>query len=651
MKLKLILLLFVLSISSSYAQKIKLASADKKYDELAYIDAIEIYKKVAEKGHKSVDLFQKLGNSYYFNANLLEANKWYSELFALGQDVEPEYYFRYAQTLKSIGDYTKANEYLTKFSQRKSADNRAKIFESNKDYLAEIKRNSGRQKIEDAGINTEYSDYGGSFHKNNFVFTSARDTSGVSNKKHSWTNASFYNLYSVTVSSEGYLVDAEPLSKKVNSKFNESSAVFTKDSTTMYFTRNNYTNGKQRTDTEKTTLLKLYKSTKDDKGKWGNVEELPFNSNDYSCAHPALSPDDKTLYFASNMPGTVGQSDIFKVAINADGSFGTPESLGGGINTEARETFPFVTDENELFFASDGQLGLGGLDIFSVKFNEDGSMSKVFNVGTPVNSSQDDFAYLMDSKSKFGFFSSNRDGGKGSDDIYKFVEQIPLSYVCKQIVSGIITNEETKEVLANAKVTLFDEDMNVISDMIANEKGEYRFEGLECEKTYFVRAEKKDYETVETSVVTGGFTGETTSRLPIEKRIKEVSVGSNLAQVFDIKIIYFDLDKSNIRPDAALQLEKILQVMKQYPTMRVDVRSHTDCRQTAQYNQELSDRRAKATIAWLVESGISAERLSGRGYGESQLVNDCGCEPTNESKCSEEEHEKNRRSEFIIIAM
>lgn len=651
MKLKLILLLFVLSISSSYAQKIKLASADKKYDELAYIDAIEIYKKVAEKGHKSVDLFQKLGNSYYFNANLSEANKWYSELFALGQDVEPEYYFRYAQTLKSIGDYTKANEYLTKFSQRKSADNRAKIFESNKDYLAEIKRNSGRQKIEDAGINTEYSDYGGSFHKNNFVFTSARDTSGVSNKKHSWTNASFYNLYSVTVSSEGYLVDAEPLSKKVNSKFNESSAVFTKDSTTMYFTRNNYTNGKQRTDTEKTTLLKLYKSTKDDKGKWGNVEELPFNSNDYSCAHPALSPDDKTLYFASNMPGTVGQSDIFKVAINADGSFGTPESLGGGINTEARETFPFVTDENELFFASDGQLGLGGLDIFSVKFNEDGSMSKVFNVGTPVNSSQDDFAYLMDSKSKFGFFSSNRDGGKGSDDIYKFVEQIPLSYVCKQIVSGIITNEETKEVLANAKVTLFDEDMNVISDMIANEKGEYRFEGLECEKTYFVRAEKKDYETVETSVVTGGFTGETTSRLPIEKRIKQVGVDSDLAEVFDIKMIYFNLDKSNIRPDAALQLEKILQVMKQYPTMRVDVRSHTDCRQTAQYNQELSDRRAKATIAWLVESGISAERLSGRGYGESQLVNDCGCEPTNESKCSEEEHEKNRRSEFIIIAM
>ena len=419
----------------------------------------------------------------------------------------------------------------------------------------------------------------------------------------------------------------------------------------MYFTRNNFINGKQKMDASKTTLLKLYKATKDDEGKWANVVELPFNSNDYSCAHPALSPDDKTLYFASNMPGTVGQSDIFKVAINADGSFGTPESLGGGINTEARETFPFVTDENEIFFASDGQLGLGGLDVFSLIVYEDGTMSKVFNVGSPVNSQQDDFAYLIDSKTKFGFFSSNREGGKGNDDIYKFVEQIPLPYNCKQIVSGVITDEETKEVLANAKVTLFDEDMNVISDMIANEKGEYKFEELECEKTYFVRAESKDYETVETSVVTGSAPGETTAKLPITKRVKQVGVGSDLAKAFDIKIIYFDLDKSNIRPDAALQLEKILQVMKQYPTMKVDVRSHTDCRQTAKYNQALSDRRAKSTIAWLVKNGVAADRLTGKGYGESQLVNDCGCEPTNESKCSEEEHQANRRSEFIITAM
>ena len=261
MKIKVIVLL-ILSFTSVLAQKTKLATADKKFDNLAYIDAIEIYEKVALKGYKSIELFQKLGNSYYFNANLVEANKWYGELFALGQEVEPEYYFRYAQTLKSTGDYNKANEYLALFSQKTASDNRAKIFTSNKDYLSEIKKNSGRQNIEDAGINSEYSDYGGAFYKDNFIFTSARDTGGVSVVKHKWTNASFYNLYSATVTSEGYLVNPEPMSRKVNSKFNESSAVFTKDGNTMYFTRNNFLNGKQKTDASKTTLLKLYKASK-----------------------------------------------------------------------------------------------------------------------------------------------------------------------------------------------------------------------------------------------------------------------------------------------------------------------------------------------------------------------------------------------------
>lgn len=651
MKIKVILLLLVLSISSTFAQKSKLAAADKKFDDLAYIDAIEIYKKVAEKGHKSVDLFQKLGDSYYFNANLLEANKWYTELFALEQEVAPEYYFRYAQTLKSVGDYTKANEYLNKFSQKKGADVRAKVFVANADYLSEIKQNSGRHKVELAGINTEYSDYGGSFYKEDFIFTSARDTGGVSSVKHKWTNASFYNLYSAKVSSEGYLENPKALKRRVNSKFNESSAVFTKDGNTMYFTRNNFTGGKQRTNDSKITLLKLYKATIGNDGSWIDVQELPFNSNQYSCAHPALSSDEKTLYFASDMPGTVGQSDIFKVAINADGTFGTPTSLGGGINTEARETFPFISDDNILFFASDGQLGLGGLDIFSVKMNQDGSMSKVFNLGTPVNSPQDDFSYLFNSKTKAGFFSSNRAGGKGNDDIYKFVEETPLNYDCNQIISGVIVDGDTNVVVSNTTVSLFDEAMKLISTMDVNAKGEYAFEGLDCEKTYFVRAENKEYETVETSVVTGSKSGKTNAQLPIIKRVKQVGVGSDLAKTFNIKIIYFDLDKSNIRPNAALELEKIAQVMKQNPTMKVDVRSHTDCRQTIKYNQALSDRRAKATMAWLVKNGIAANRLTGKGYGESQLVNDCGCEPTNESQCSEEEHQANRRSEFIIIEM
>jgi outer membrane protein OmpA-like peptidoglycan-associated protein/tetratricopeptide (TPR) repeat protein len=647
MKLKLIIICAFLSFSSILAQKAKIESADKKYNDLAYINAIEIYQKVAEKGYKSVDLFQKLGNANYFNANLSEAAKWYGQLFNLGEEVDKEYYYRYSLCLKSIGDYKKAEDYLYQFSQKSGADVRASIYKANQNYISEIKANSGRFKIEDAGINTVYSDYGAALNKDKFVYTSARDTSGASSRKHTWTGQSFSNLFTSQINGDGVLLEPERMASKVNSKFNESTAVFTKDGNTMYFTRNNFNDGKRKTDAEKTTLLKLYKATLENE-EWKNVKELPFNSDIYSVAHPALSPDEKTLYFASNMPGTVGLSDIFKVTINGDDTYSTPVNLGNPVNTEGRETFPFVSDNNELYFASDGQLGLGGLDVFVTKMAPDGTMSKVFNLGTPINGPQDDFAFLIESKSKLGFFTSNRDGGKGNDDIYKLFEQIPLQYDCKQNLSGVVTDKETTEIIPNAKVTLYDDKMVELKSIFATEKGEYSFADLECEKQYFVRSENKDFDTVENSVVTGKVAdGDTFNDLMAEKRIKTVKVGSDLAKTFNIKIIYFDLDKSNIRQDAALELEKILAVMQQNPKMKVDVRSHTDSRQTASYNEKLSDRRAKSTIAWLVKNGINISRLSGKGYGESQLVNKCA----DGIECSEEEHQANRRSEFVIISM
>ncbi|WP_394757936.1 OmpA family protein [Flavobacterium sp.] len=647
MKLKLIIICAFLSFSSILAQKAKIESADKKYNDLAYINAIEIYQKVAEKGYKSVDLFQKLGNANYFNANLSEAAKWYGQLFNLGEEVDKEYYYRYSLCLKSIGDYKKAEDYLYQFSQKSGADVRASIYKANQNYISEIKANSGRFKIEDAGINTVYSDYGAALNKDKFVYTSARDTSGASSRKHTWTGQSFSNLFTSQINGDGVLLAPERMASKVNSKFNESTAVFTKDGNTMYFTRNNFNDGKRKTDAEGTTKLKLYKATLENY-EWKNIVELPFNSDLYSVAHPALSPDEKTLYFASNMPGTVGLSDIFKVTINDDDTYSTPVNLGNPVNTEGRETFPFVSDNNELYFASDGQLGLGGLDVFVTKMAPDGTMSKVFNLGTPINGPQDDFAFLIESKSKLGFFTSNRDGGKGNDDIYKLFEQIPLQYDCKQNLSGVVTDKETTEIIPNAKVTLYDDKMVELKSIFATEKGEYSFADLECEKQYFVRSENKDFDTVENSVVTGKVAGgDTFNDLIAEKRIKTVKVGSDLAKTFNIKIIYFDLDKSNIRQDAALELEKILAVMQQNPRMKVDVRSHTDSRQTASYNEKLSDRRAKSTIAWLVKNGINISRLSGKGYGESQLVNKCA----DGIECSEEEHQANRRSEFVIISM
>ena len=232
--------------------------------------------------------------------------------------------------------------------------------------MNEIKANSGRYTIEDAGINSKYSDYGSAMSGNKLVFTSARDTGNFSQKKHKWTNQYFTNMYSSEVAADGSLAAPVKFAKNVNSKFHEATPVFTKDGKTMYFTRNNFNNGKKGKNASRITLLKIYKATLID-NQWQKAEPVSFSNDNYSTAHPTLSPDEKTMYFASDMPGTHGQSDLWKVSISADGTFGTPENLGSPINTEGKETFPVLTDENELYFASDGHPGLGGLDIFHVE--------------------------------------------------------------------------------------------------------------------------------------------------------------------------------------------------------------------------------------------------------------------------------------------
>lgn len=645
MKIKTLFYSTIFSVLAlhSYGQKAGIVAADKKYERYAYVDAIATYERVAEKGYKDEKMFQKLGNAYYFNAQLPQAEKWYGELFAMNQNQEPEYYYRYSQTLKAVGNYTKANMMLEEFNRKSGNDLRAKLYDNNKNYLEIIKANSGRFDIADVSINSVSSDYGSSFLDNKLVFASARDTGGVSKKVFSWTNQSFTDLYTSEIKVDGEMGKPERFSKKINSKFHESTPIFTNDGQTMYFTRNNYLGNKKGKDSKSITLLKLYKATLTD-NQWGNVTELPFNSNNYSVAHPALSLDEKTLYFASDMPGTLGQSDLFSVKINSDGSFGVPMNLGKTINTEGRESFPFISGDNELYFASDGHPGLGGLDVFVSKIENDNSFGEVQNVGAPINSSLDDFALLIDSKNRNGFFSSNRSGGKGYDDIYRFLEIRKLT--CEQLLSGIITDRETGAVLADSKVSLYNEKMELITTTTTNYNGSYKFEVV-CGKTYSVRAEKKDYETKEERVLINNVTGKTKLSLQLEQRIKPIEVGTDLAKTLDIPIIYFDLDKSFIRKEAAFELEKILVVMQQYPKMKIDVRSHTDSRATFKYNMALSSRRAKSTIEWLVKNGVSSNRLTGKGYGETQLVNHC----SDGVKCTEKEHQANRRSEFVIISM
>jgi len=648
MRLLTISVALLSTTSLLFAQPEKeLEKANEMYKNFSYVDAIKIYERIAQKGFVNQEMLESLGNAYYYNAEYKKALPWYEQLFQEGKyKVKPEYYYRYAQTLKSVGDYTQADKMMAKFVELTNAnDTRAALFEENKDYQTVIKNNSGRFQLNNASVNTENSEYGTAFYGDKIVFAGATDARKAKRGVSQWTGESFYDLYEAEHFDQK-LGSRKPFSSSVNTQFNESTPVFTKDGNTMYFTRNNYVNRKLGTDIENTILLKILRATKDKNGNWGDIVEVPFNSDQYNVAHPALSPDEKYLYFASDMPGSFGNSDIFRVEILGDNQYGTPENLGNIINTAGRESFPYISKDNVLYYSSDGIPGLGGLDIFAAKFNADGSTSKPVNIGMPGNSADDDFCFVFNSDSKIGFLTSNRPGGKGKDDIYSFHEDKPLLFSCQKNIKGIVKDAKTKAIIANAKVILSDKVMKEVGKDQSKTDGTFTFEKVNCNDShYYLRGEKEKYETAEVNVTVGK--DEVVYEILLNPREVAIKKGMDLAKVFEIKEIKFDYNKADIRPDAAVELTKIVEVMREYPKMKIDIRSHTDSRGADSYNLKLSDRRAKATLEWIVKQGIDRKRLKAKGYGETRLVNGC----SNGVPCTEEEHQENRRSEFIVVAM
>ena len=622
-------------------------NANIDYNNWSYIDAIRVYEKVLKRGYSSQELLAQLGDSYYFNGRYAEANPYYEQMFAeySSADISSEYYYRYAQTLQNVGNESEAKSYFENFlklsnSNKKVGDKTTSLSK----LQAQLKENSGRyQALNNLPINTSTADFGSYVHNGILYFTSSRDTGSLVKRTHTWTGESFTNIYQHDLSSDSS--KANKIKGDVYSNLNESSAVITKDGKTMYFTRNNNIKNKRGFDANGQTLLKIYKAELVD-GRWTNIVELPFNSDSFNTAHPALSSDEKTLYFASDRPGGYGESDLWKVTINAK-SFGTPVNLGPEINTEHRETFPFISENDELYFSSNGKIGFGGLDVYGTKIKADG-FSTVHNLGTPLNSSSDDFAYFIDSKTKQGFVSSNREGGVGNDDIYSFIESKALVFDCEPQVKIQVVDAKTRNIIPDATVTLYDAVYNLKGTRYRYENDNYDFGNVyECGDAYKLKVEKADYITQEVNIELPENGGLTQKTIVLERKKTEVKKGDDLFKVLKLKPIYFDLNKDNIREDAAVELQKILAVMEEYPEMRIDVRSHTDSRASHQYNDQLSERRAKSTAMWLINQGISKSRISWKGYGERQLINNCA----DGVNCSEAEHQENRRSEFIILEM
>ncbi|MBU2947304.1 OmpA family protein [Zobellia uliginosa] len=637
----LFVLVFLMGVSG-FAQEKLITKANEKYDEYSFSPAIDIYKKVLDRGYASADLLKKLGNSYYYNADYEDAANTYKRLVdEYPDEIGPEYYFRYAQTLKTLEDYEASKIVMAKFLEATSDDARATAYKDEEDYLNDIKRNSGRYNVSPFQYNSPYSEFAPSFYKEGLIFSSDRDTGNFARYRHTWNSKDFLDLYKVNADSvsQGTVIK---FGDHVNTRLHESTSTVSKDGNTLYFTRNNFKEGKYVKDESGVIRLKIFKARMVE-GIWSEIQELPFNSNDYSVAHPTLSADGKMLYFASDMPGTLGESDIFRVAINDDETYGTPENLGPVINTEARETFPFVTSKDILYFSSDGHPGLGGLDIFATKVDNSRLDGNVMNVGEPVNGRMDDFTFIFNEETRKGYFASNRSEGRGADDIYAVLETKPLLIDCEQAISGIVRDKISNEPLIGASVKVIDENNEEIMSAITDADGKYNLL-VDCNQGNFVRAMTEGY--VPSEEYLGKSDGEPkVIDFYLERSSITAGFGDDLAKLLQLSTIYFNFNKYNIRKDSEIEVEKVIAAMEKYPSLKIKVNSHTDSRGKDSYNLWLSQKRAESTVNYMVKKGIAKERLSGEGFGETKLINNC----SNGVKCSDKDHELNRRSEFIIL--
>lgn len=729
---KIILALLLLSSVIFKAQSFKEKIADKKFDNLEYASASEIYEELSLSKHPKIKYYVRAGecnlNSGDYNKAQLFYDKAYTNTGMTDHDL-----YQYYQVLKYNSNYSKANEVFSKIN-----DNQYKLIRDNlsKKRLAieELKKDSSNYTLKTLDINSEENDFCPYVVNNEMYFLSSRRNTSVAGRKYGWDDSYFLDVYKGYIEGET-VKNAEAVKEGLKTKVHEGPLCFTKDGNTQFVTRNNYVNKKIKKSKENKVNLKIFMRKKEGE-KWSDWTEFPFNSDEYSVGHPAVSGDGKTLYFVSDMPGTLGLTDIWSSTLE-NGTWTKPVNLGPSVNSEGREMFPSLFEDEVLFFSSDGKVGLGGLDVFYTVPAGDGFFESQ-NLGYPLNSNFDDFGFFAKTTTT-GYVSSNR--GKAKDDIYSFVSKRPI---ISSAINLIVKDKESKEILANADVALIDETGKPVYQGKSNENGEIKFTVLPG-KDYKVKTTKQGYkesvgvikedeiaklanskkEVLVEKKIIGllGLIADADDLSPIEKvtititdafnpknvlkfttdkegdfrhiykdkkigddlsyiikmekegyitktqatditikkegyillhdylntKMYKIKLGADLGKMIDLKPIYFDLGKSVIRPDAAVELAKIVDLLKQNPSMTIELGSHSDCRGSAASNLALSDRRAKSSAAYIISKGVDKTRIYGKGYGESVLINDCKCEGKVVSTCPEEVHAQNRRTEFKIV--
>ncbi|PCH77998.1 MAG: hypothetical protein COB98_01725 [Flavobacteriaceae bacterium] len=622
--------LILLSQVSSFSQTANYSDGNKKFDNLAYMDAVKIYENVARNGFHSASLFKRIGDAYYLNGKYKSSVIWYDKLFKNynTQHIEAIYCFRYAHCLKASNNRIEGEKWIAKFYKKQGIKPPVNPSPTTVGY------HDGNFKIKKLSINSHHSDFSPFIYKSNLYFTSSRTKGNHSHKNDSWTNLPFYDIYKSTINGNKFS-NTISLGKEINSPFNESSAIISKDGNYLYFTRNISIQ-------HEIQKFKLFRSVRNGES-WSKAVQLPFTKNNYLFAHPALNPTEDKLYFASNLPDSKGDSDIYVVDILENNNYSTPINLGAKINTFGRDTYPFIDKDGNLYYATDGKPGKGGLDIFKATMTKTDTIVNTISFG--INSNHDDFSYTEAPETGTIYFASNRNNTFEIDNIYTLEKTYPPKEKCTGTIKGYIKND-VGERISQATVMLLDFDHKIISEKRTDHNGTYHFNLKTCTKNFIIRTHKDNFLAQEDLVLLTKKLHNKVLNITLEPYQLVLNEGNDLGESLKLNPIYFDLDDASIKYKAKIELEKIAQAMLiAYPNVKIEIGAHTDSRASDYYNLKLSERRAKATMRYLISRGIPISRISGKGYGESQLRNKC----SNGVRCLEKEHQKNRRTEFIIL--
>ena len=622
----------------AFAQNDMQKKADNLFNNFAFVQATNAYHDLINEGFNTDYATRQLADSYAYLRNPDSAVVYYEK--AVKQNNVPiEYYYNYSQALRGVKDYEASRVWMKQFKDA-GGNIEEQRFLKDSDFLNSIFNAKKQYFLKHIKFNSKFSEFGAYEHDGNIYFTSSRDKGDLKKHINSWDEEPFLNIYVIHKNANDSIVNGKSkLKGQVNSVYHDGPLTLTKDGKTMYFSRTDFIKNILGRNNEGISNLKIYKASLVE-DKWTNIEELPFNSNHFSNAHPALSEDESKLYFASDRSGGKGGSDIYYVDIH-NGTFGKPKNVGSVVNTNKNEKFPFINSEGALFFSSDGHPGLGLLDVFGTVSNESKNIVSIINLGTPVNSSKDDFSFFMNEDGLSGYFASNRHGGVGSDDIYAYDRLPQLN------LDGTVYDTINNSPISNAMVTLLDINNNVLAKLQTDNNGHYSI-NIDRDADYVVKVNKDgfvDYENALTSKSIDRNVKTVTNDFSIQPEAKV----DEITEIVELSPIYYTYNSSKIRNEDLQELDNMVNTMLNiHSNMTIRIESYSDSRGPANYNYKLSQDRANATYKYLVNKGVNPDRIIDyKGYGEEKLTN--GCDST--TKCTEAQHQKNRRTQFIVVKM